>query len=121
MKIVSLMEDTPGGNGCLFEHGFSLYVETKSHRILADTGASCRFLENAKRLGIVKIQNSAIASKSRPHRKTQHSSVQASSPAEKIQKFPSRFPASGATQIIFCSQSFLMHTRPAYAHAKRTI
>ena len=35
MKIVSLMEDTPGGNGCLFEHGFSLYVETKSHRILA--------------------------------------------------------------------------------------
>ena len=52
MKIVSLMEDTPGGNGCLFEHGFSLYVETKSHRILADTGASCRFLENAKRLGI---------------------------------------------------------------------
>ena len=52
MKIVSLMEDTPGGNGCLFEHGFSLYVETKSHRILADTGASCRFLENAKRLGL---------------------------------------------------------------------
>lgn len=30
MKIVSLMEDTPGGNGCLFEHGFSLYVETKA-------------------------------------------------------------------------------------------
>ena len=52
MRIVNLMEDTKGVNGCIYEHGLSFYVETKKHKILVDTGASDAILENAKVLGI---------------------------------------------------------------------
>lgn len=52
MKITVLMEDTKGNPICEHEHGLSLYVETKNHKILADTGASKKTIENAKRLGI---------------------------------------------------------------------
>lgn len=52
MKIVVLMEDTCGNANCYFEHGLSLYIETKKHRILFDTGASAKTLDNAIRLGI---------------------------------------------------------------------
>lgn len=52
MRIVSLMENTDGGNGCFFEHGFSFYIETKKHKLLVDTGASPAFLENAKKLSV---------------------------------------------------------------------
>jgi 7,8-dihydropterin-6-yl-methyl-4-(beta-D-ribofuranosyl)aminobenzene 5'-phosphate synthase len=52
MKIVTLMENTPGSSSCLFEHGLSIYVETSHHRLLVDTGASSAFLENAKKLKI---------------------------------------------------------------------
>lgn len=52
MKIVNLMEDTCGNPACLYEHGFSLYIETSKHKLLADTGASKKTIENAKRLGI---------------------------------------------------------------------
>lgn len=52
MKIVNLMEDTDGGNGCVYEHGLSFYIETKKHKLLLDTGASEATLLNAEKLGI---------------------------------------------------------------------
>lgn len=52
MKIVILMEDTCGNPLCEYEHGLSVYVETEKHKILADTGASEKTIENARRLGI---------------------------------------------------------------------
>ena len=52
MRIVTLMENTPGAAGCRYAHGLSLYIETHAHRILADTGPDDGFLANARRLGI---------------------------------------------------------------------
>ena len=52
MKIVTLVENTPGEEGCAFEHGLSIYIETREYKILLDTGASEAFLQNADRLGI---------------------------------------------------------------------
>ena len=52
MKIVTLMENTQGRDGCLFEHGLSIYVETGKHKLLIDTGASDKFLANADMLGV---------------------------------------------------------------------
>lgn len=52
MKIVTLVENTPGGEGCVFEHGLSFYIQTDTQKILLDTGASEAFLQNAQRLGI---------------------------------------------------------------------
>jgi len=52
MKIITLVENTPGREGCAFEHGLSIYIETSKHKILLDTGASDVFLQNALHLGI---------------------------------------------------------------------
>ena len=52
MKIWSLMDDVSAGEGWEKEHGLSLYLETKRHRILFDTGKSGLFLKNAERAGI---------------------------------------------------------------------
>ena len=52
MEIVTLVENTPGMAGCVFEHGLSFYIETDTHKILLDTGASEAFLQNARYLGI---------------------------------------------------------------------
>ena len=52
MRIVNLMEDTDGGNSCVYEHGLSFYIETKKHKLLLDTGASEETLRNAEKLGI---------------------------------------------------------------------
>ncbi|MBQ3583789.1 MAG: MBL fold metallo-hydrolase [Lachnospiraceae bacterium] len=52
MKIVNLIENTEGKNACRCEHGLSFYIETKKHKLLADTGASDAFLENASQLGV---------------------------------------------------------------------
>ena len=51
-RVVTLMENTPGGAGCAFEHGLSFYIETERHRILSDTGASAAFADNAAKLGV---------------------------------------------------------------------
>lgn len=51
MKIVTLLENTTCGD-LRCEHGLSLYIETKKHKILFDSGASDAFLENAKALGV---------------------------------------------------------------------
>ncbi len=37
MRIVNLIENTQGAEGCLWEHGLSFYIETGNHKILADT------------------------------------------------------------------------------------
>uniref|UniRef100_UPI00405660A4 MBL fold metallo-hydrolase n=1 Tax=Acetatifactor sp. TaxID=1872090 RepID=UPI00405660A4 len=52
MNIVTLVEDTPGWEGCIYEHGLSFYVETEKHKLLVDTGATDAFLKNAEKLGI---------------------------------------------------------------------
>lgn len=52
MKIVTLMEDTPGKQACCYEHGLSFYIETEKHCLLFDTGASHKTIENAIQLGI---------------------------------------------------------------------
>lgn len=52
MKVITLIENTRGCHGCLAEHGLSLYIETGSHKLLADTGASPAFLDNAITLGV---------------------------------------------------------------------
>lgn len=52
MKIVTLMEDTCGHPECCFEHGLSVYIETKNHKILMDTGATSAFIHNAAKLGV---------------------------------------------------------------------
>ena len=52
MRIVNLMEDTPGVTGCAYEHGLSFYIETQKHKILMDAGAGGLFAENAGKLGV---------------------------------------------------------------------
>ena len=52
MKIVTLMEDTCAYPECCFEHGLSVYIETKNHKILMDTGATNAFIHNAAKLGV---------------------------------------------------------------------
>ncbi|MCI8615405.1 MBL fold metallo-hydrolase [Parablautia intestinalis] len=52
MRIINLVENTEGNRHCLFEHGLSFYVETRKHKLLVDTGASCIFAENARILGV---------------------------------------------------------------------
>lgn len=52
MRIINLIENTPGREGCLYEHGLSFYVETGKHNLLVDTGATDAFLKNAEHLGI---------------------------------------------------------------------
>ena len=52
MIIKVLIENTYISEDYASEHGLSLYIETKNHKILFDVGASELFLKNAKRLGV---------------------------------------------------------------------
>lgn len=52
MKLVTLIENTTSRSDLRCEHGLSLYIETKTHRILFDAGQSDGFAENAATLGI---------------------------------------------------------------------
>lgn len=52
MKIVSLIDNLCNTPGLQAEHGLSLYIETAHHKILADTGYSGVFADNAKKMGI---------------------------------------------------------------------
>ncbi len=52
IKIINLVEDTPGNPLCRPEHGLSFYIETEKHKLLMDAGATDLFLHNAKALGI---------------------------------------------------------------------
>ena len=52
MRIVNLIENTPGAEGCVPAHGLAFYVETAAHRILVDAGPSDETLRNAEWLGV---------------------------------------------------------------------
>lgn len=52
IKMINLVEDTAGRDGCLYEHGLSFYVETERHKLLMDCGATGMFAKNAQTLGI---------------------------------------------------------------------
>lgn len=52
MMIKVLTENTAASEEFGCEHGLSLYVETKKHRLLFDTGASGLFAKNAGKLGV---------------------------------------------------------------------
>lgn len=51
MKITVLMENTTPSNRLCAKHGLSLFVETKTHKILFDMGPDASFLDNAAKLG----------------------------------------------------------------------
>lgn len=52
MKIVCLVDNVSKNNGIGCEHGLSLYIETKKHKLLFDLGASSLFIDNALALGV---------------------------------------------------------------------
>lgn len=52
MKIYCLIENTKSNDDFACEHGLSLFIDTGTHKILFDMGASDKYIENAKRLGI---------------------------------------------------------------------
>ena len=52
MRIINLIENTQGHEGCTYAHGLSFYVETPKHKLLLDLGPSEETLHNAERLGI---------------------------------------------------------------------
>lgn len=52
MKITVLAENTSCSPDYGCEHGLSLYIETKDHHILFDTGQTSLFAENAVKLGV---------------------------------------------------------------------
>lgn len=52
MKVAVLVENTAVNENFHAEHGLSIYVETERHKLLIDTGADGKFLENAKTLGL---------------------------------------------------------------------
>ena len=52
MKIITLAENTSVSEKFKSEHGLSLYIETETHKLLFDVGASSLFAENAEKLGV---------------------------------------------------------------------
>lgn len=52
MKIITLVENTCGIEGCIAEHGLSLYIETEKHKLLLDAGQTDALIKNADVLGI---------------------------------------------------------------------
>lgn len=52
MKIKVLVENTTTSDKFKAEHGLSLYIETKKHKLIFDLGASELSVENAKKMGI---------------------------------------------------------------------
>jgi len=52
MKLTTLVEDTCYQEGLSEEHGLSFYIETKTHKLLFDTGASDLFIQNARKLSV---------------------------------------------------------------------
>lgn len=52
MKLTVLVENTCSRPALAGEHGLSLYLETRSHRILFDAGTTDLFEQNARALGV---------------------------------------------------------------------
>ena len=46
------MENTQKDDSILAEHGLSLYIETKNHKLLSDCGCTDAFIKNASVLGV---------------------------------------------------------------------
>ncbi|MCR4885826.1 MAG: MBL fold metallo-hydrolase [Clostridiales bacterium] len=63
MRVVCLVENTPGKESCAPAHGLSLYVETARHRLLMDTGPSDLLIGNAQAAGVdLKTVDTAVIS-----------------------------------------------------------
>ncbi|MEA4988363.1 MAG: MBL fold metallo-hydrolase [Anaerovorax sp.] len=52
MILKMLVENTSVFDDIYCEHGLSLYIETKNHKILFDMGASAIFSKNAEKMGV---------------------------------------------------------------------
>lgn len=52
MIIKTLVENTAVSDEFFCEHGLSLYIETKNHKIIFDAGQTDLFLKNAQTLGV---------------------------------------------------------------------
>ncbi len=52
MIIKILVENTTTSDKFKAEHGLSIYIETKKHKLIFDLGASALFVENAEKMGI---------------------------------------------------------------------
>lgn len=51
MKIISLVENRTKSD-CMVKHGLSLYIETRTHKILFDLGPDNTLFDNAVRRNI---------------------------------------------------------------------
>ena len=52
MKIITLLENRRVSEDFLCNHGLSLYIETKEHKILFDMGSNDNFINNSKKLDV---------------------------------------------------------------------
>ncbi|MBP2022030.1 7,8-dihydropterin-6-yl-methyl-4-(beta-D-ribofuranosyl)aminobenzene 5'-phosphate synthase [Clostridium punense] len=52
MKVITLFENRSISKEYKSSHGLSLYIETKNHKILFDTGTDDSFVYNASKLGV---------------------------------------------------------------------
>jgi len=52
MRIITLVENSKGNNDCTPIHGLSVYIETKKHKLLVDSGQKDVLIENAKIAGV---------------------------------------------------------------------
>ncbi|MCR5292466.1 MAG: MBL fold metallo-hydrolase [Eubacterium sp.] len=52
MRIINLIENTEGIDGCVYAHGLSFYIETSGHKLLMDLGPSEDTIKNAAFLGV---------------------------------------------------------------------
>ena len=52
MEILSLTDNLCALPGCKAQHGLSLYIKTKKHKILFDLGQDSTFIRNAHMLGV---------------------------------------------------------------------
>ncbi len=52
LRITVLADDAEGVDGCVAEHGFSLWIEADGQKILFDAGRSRAFIVNGRSLGV---------------------------------------------------------------------
>lgn len=52
VKIINLVENTPGVQGCRSAHGLSFYIQTEHHHVLMDAGPGPVLADNARALGV---------------------------------------------------------------------
>ena len=67
MKLTVLVENTCTRPGLAGEHGLSLYLETRGHRVLFDAGTTDLFEQNARALGVA-LEQVDLAILSHGHR-----------------------------------------------------